>query len=356
MHVAVLGPVIHALRVRNHVDVRYTSEYPERIRPIVPRKRFLTHAEARYQPFDLYMNADPWGAASLTRCARRVNFFHGVAGKYDLDNPAGLQIEFHRYDRVAFINEDRLRRYLDAGVITPKQAALVGYPKLDRLVAGRCDGRAVDALGLPPGRPTALYAPTYSPASSLHQSGEAIVSSLARAGFNVVVKLHDRSLDADPRYNGGVDWRARFRAIARTAPVRLVEKTDVCPWLAAADLLVTDHSSVGFEFLLLDRPLIVYDAPQLAQAARINPEKVSLLRSAATIVRTADELESVAPLALRDRSRLSSARRRVAAEVFYDPGHATDRAVALIDALLRRAPDRATDSLAISMGAGQEAR
>jgi hypothetical protein len=356
MHAAVLGPVIHALRVHHRVDVRFTSEYPERIRGIVPRRRFLTHAEARWQPFDLYINADPWGAAWLTRCAARVNFFHGVAGKYDLDNPAGLQLDFRRYDRVAFINEDRLRRYLDAEVIAPAQAALVGYPKLDRLVTGRCDGTAAQALGLPAGRPTALYAPTYSPASSLHQEGEAIVSSLTRAGFNVVVKLHDRSLDADPRYNGGVDWRARFRAIARTAPVRLVEKPDVCPWLAAADLLVTDHSSVGFEFLVLDRPLIVYDVPQLVQAARINPEKVTLLRSAATVVRAADELESAARLALQDRARLSSARRRVAAEVFYDPGHATERAVALIDALLRRTPGRATDRVAISIGARQEAR
>ena len=27
--------------------------------------------------------------------------------------------------------------------------------------------------------------------------------------------MHDRSLDADPRYTGGIDWRARMRALER---------------------------------------------------------------------------------------------------------------------------------------------
>lgn len=356
MHLAVLGPVIEALEARGNFDVGFTSEYSERVRPLVPGGRFFTHAEARWRRFDLYVNADPWGAASLRRCGARMSFFHGVAGKYDLDNPVGLPLALHRYDCVAFVNADRLRRYVDAQLVRPERAALVGYPKLDRLVSGRCDGKAALAtLDFDGDRPTALYAPTYSPASSL-QAGESIVMSLARAGFNVIVKLHDRSFDPDPHYNGGVDWRARFGAIARSAPVRLVETADSSPWLAAADLMVTDHSSVGFEYLVLDRPLIVYDVPELIEAARINPEKVSLLRSAATVVRRPDEVGGAAAAALRDRALLSPARRRVAEEMFFDPGHATDRAVTLIHAVLHRSGDGASEPMATAIPARREAR
>jgi hypothetical protein len=357
MHLAVLSPVIDAVEARGNLDLRFTSADAERIRPLVPPDRFLTHAKARWERFDLYMNADPWGAASLRRCGARINFSHGVAGKYDLDNPVGLPLELHRYDYVAFVNADRLRRYVDAQLVDPDKAALVGYPKLDRLASGMCDGRAALApLGFPAARPTALYAPTYSPASSLQRSGETIVMSLARAGFNVIVKLHDRSFDSDPRYDGGVDWRARFGAIARSAPVRLVETADSSPWLAAADLMVTDHSSVGFEYLVLDRPLIVYDVPELIEAARINPEKVRLLRSAATVVRTSDEVGSAATAALREPGLLSLARRRVAGEIFFDPGRATDRAVALIDAVLRRSRDARSEPAALGIPARREAR
>ena len=66
----------------------------------------------------------------------RVNFFHGVAGKYDLDRPSGLPMGFEVYDRVAFINRDRMDTLSRGGDRHRRQAALVGYPKLDRLATG----------------------------------------------------------------------------------------------------------------------------------------------------------------------------------------------------------------------------
>lgn len=342
---SVLAPIHEAVQGMAATEVFFTSEYPARMAPLVPAGRFLTHAQAEWRRFDLYLNADPWAAARLRRCARRLNFFHGVAGKYDLDRPAGLPMGFEYYDRVGFINQDRMARYLDAGVVTPSQARLVGYPKLDRLARGEIDGAAVrSALGLAGTRPTVLYAPTYSTASSLHLDGEAIICSLADSGFDVLVKLHDRSLDSDPRYTGGIDWRTRMEALERPGRIRFVTDGDIVPVLAAADLMVTDHSSAGFEFLVLDRPLIVFDAPDLAVAARINPEKIDLLRSAATVVHDAGTLGVAAARALEAAGRLSPQRRRVAASIFHDAGGATDRAISLVRELLGR-PVAALDAV-----------
>lgn len=342
VYLGVLGPIAEQLASRPDVNVWYTSEYPDTIEPLVPEGQFVTHRQAAWRHFSLYMNADPWAAARLRRCEYRVNFFHGVAGKYDLDQPAGLPMGFEVYDRVGFINHDRMQRYLDARIVTATQAALVGYPKLDRLATGGFDAIAYRTrLGLEAARPTALYSPTYSKASSLHLAGEAIVRALAGAGFNVIVKLHDRSLDVDPRYNAGVDWRQRFRTLQPSERVRFIETTDASPALAAADVMITDHSSIGFEYLLLDRPLIVFDAPDLTQVARINPEKVALLRSAATVARTPEETAMLAQREIADPSRLSERRRAVANEMFYRPGSATPRAVALIDALLAHRPEPA---------------
>ena len=340
VYYAVLHPIFDALREMPDVDVSFTSEYPDRIRPLVGSTALRTHQEIEWTRFDVYMNADPWAAARLRRCARRVNFFHGVAGKYDLDRPEGLPMGFQYYDRVAFINRDRMQRYLDAGIVTPRQARLVGYPKLDRLASGRIDGAAIrDSLKLDPGRATAFYGPTYSPASSLHLDGIRIVTTLADHGFNVIVKLHDRSLDADPRYSGGIDWRQRLRAIERPGHIRYVEGPDATPYLAAADVMVTDHSSVGFEYLVLDRPLIVFEAPDLPAAARINPEKIALLRRASTVVRTPQELAVAAWRAIDAPGHLSAERRQVAQEIFYDAGSATKRALALVQELIAQVAD-----------------
>ena len=104
---AVLSPIADALAVEPNVNVWYTSEYPDRLRPLVPPQQFLTHDQVEWRRFDAYVNGDPWAAARLRRCAHRVCFFHGVAGKYDLDNPAGLPMGFEYYSHIAFINRDR---------------------------------------------------------------------------------------------------------------------------------------------------------------------------------------------------------------------------------------------------------
>jgi CDP-glycerol glycerophosphotransferase len=207
---------------------------------------------------------------------------------------------------------------------------------VDALVNGYYDPAAVHAqLQLEMHRPTAIYAPTWSEASSLHLAGEAIVTSLVDSGFNVIVKLHDRSLDlSEPRFSGGIDWRARFARMRITGRISFAEVADSSPLLAASDVMVTDHSSVGFEFCLLDRPLIVFDAPDLVTVARINPDKVRLLRSAADVVARAEQVGPAAVAALDNRNALSDRRRELAREMFHEPGTATERAVALVYDLL----------------------
>ena len=339
VNAAVLRPLVTALADDPAIDWRFIVEQQRRdVFALLERNgwadRLVARGAARRQRWDLYVNADPWGAPWLLRCARRMNLFHGVAGKYDLDNPAQLPMGFQYYDRVAFINEDRMRRYLAAGIVTREQAVLVGYPKLDALARGHYNG-AVErrALGLDCSKPVALYAPTYSPASSLHLAGEEIVTALLKGGFTVIVKLHDRSLDHDPRYNSGVDWRRRF-ALIREPGFLFAEVDDSSPLLAAADVMVTDHSSIGFEFLVLDRPLIVFDAPDLPAAARINPEKIALLRRAADVVRTTSELVATAHAALAAPGRFSAERREVASAIFYRRGGATERAMRVARELL----------------------
>jgi hypothetical protein len=335
---AVLAPVYESLEQRSDVSLQFTSEYPERIRPLIDGRSFLTHTEAEWRRFDLYLNADPWAAARLRRCARRINFFHGVAGKYNLECPTDLPLDFARYDRVAFPNEGRRDAYVAAGIVPAERAALIGFPKADVLVSdsGQTRQRAAD-LGFDDSRPTAIFAPTFSPASALHEHGEAIIEILLACGCNVIAKLHDRSLDPDPRYSGGVDWRARLSRFSRPRFL-LATDADSTPYVLASQLMVTDHSSIGFEFCVLDRPLIVFDMPGLIQAARVNMARVELLRSAATVVSTTSELAAAVATALAAPDARSPQRLRAAAEVFYRPGGATARALRLVYELLALAP------------------
>jgi len=343
VYLAVLGSVIDGLQRDPRVSVFVTGGDSPMVRPAfesagLRRCRWIDRDAASWQRFDLLINADPWDTVHLRRCRQRLNFFHGVAGKYDLDCPAEMPAGFETYTRIAFANRDRMSRYLSAGIVTPSQAALVGYPKLDALVRGAFQSASVRrSLGLDPSRPTVLFAPTWSKASALHVAGEAIIEALLGAGFNVIVKLHDRSLQTSERFTDGIDWRmrlSRFTTSNAEARFALAEGVDSSPYLAAADAMVTDHSSIGFEYFTLDRPLIVFDVPDLARVARINPEKIALLRSAATVTRTPAGVVDALRTELASPSRLGERRRRVAAEMFFQAGTATARALQICYDLL----------------------
>jgi hypothetical protein len=344
MNLAVLAPVWEALAADDRLEIRFTGPPREDLARAFAGAgvgdRVLSRRRAALRRWDLYMNADLWDPAQLWRCRRRINFFHGVAGKYNLDCPAGLPIDFDRYDRVAFPNEGRLRNYVETGLVARDRAVLVGFPKLDRLVnAGTPPPRAAAALGLPTGRRTAIYAPTFSPESSLQKHGVAIAEALLDAGLNVIVKLHDRSLDPDPRYSGGEDWRARFAPLTATGGCLLASDGDSTRYLLASDVMVTDHSTVGFEFCALDRPLVVFDVPGLIAAARVDEGKVRLLRAAAEVVTTPDDAARAARSALNTPGAKAAARAAAVSQVFHDPGRATARAIALCYTLLEcRAP------------------
>ena len=347
MSVAVFEPVLERLRRDPRLEFWFTScdrtWTPESIFGSAGiTTRVLSPGQARWMKFDAYINTDFWNMTWLRRRTKRLHMFHGVAGKYGLDEPVRFAPAIASFDRLMFPNEDRLRRYVGAGLVDQEasQAALIGYPKVDCLVDGSLDRTAIDrALGLDPAVPTVLYAPTWSPYSSLQQQGEAVIRALAQLEVNVIVKLHDRSYDETDRASGGVNWRRRIKALCHHRQVHLAEGPDASPYLFVADVLVTDHSSVGFEFMLLDRPLIVLDCPELVEKARINPEKVLRLRSAADVIDDASGIRGAVERALGDPKRQSQQRTAIASDLFYRPGSAAERAAhCLYDLLSLPAP------------------
>jgi CDP-glycerol glycerophosphotransferase (TagB/SpsB family) len=234
------------------------------------------------------------------------------------------------WDRIFFANERRLRNFVKAGAVDADSSAirLVGLPKTDALVNGAWNRTQVlRSLGLDSTRATVLYAPTWSPASSLNAMGEELIGALLALDVNVIVKLHDRSRDPRPFYSGGVDWVARLQPLLRGRTGVIAPGHDVSPYLVASDVMVTDHSSAGFEFLLCDRPLVRIHRPELIESANIHADYVALLASVSESVDTVSDAVSAVQRSLAWPSALSTQRRAVAADLFYQPGGATARAV-----------------------------
>ena len=105
MNVAILAPIAEALRRDDRVDVVCTAEQPADIAAAITdgdtRFTLMSRAAMRWRRVDICLSADPWDPIELRRCRRRANFFHGMAGKYDLDSPGRLPAGFGEFDRVA---------------------------------------------------------------------------------------------------------------------------------------------------------------------------------------------------------------------------------------------------------------
>jgi hypothetical protein len=293
----------------------------------------VTPGRASLMKFDAYVTSDFMWTRLLHRTCR-IQMFHGVGGKYGFDAPTESLRAWHR---LLFVNQRRLRNCIDAGAIDRDSPAirLVGMPKVDALADGSLDRDTVlEALGLPPERPTVLYAPTWSPASSLNAIGVDLVERLGSMPINVIVKLHDRSLDPRPQYSGGIDWRTELRSLLRDESVVLASGADICPYLAAADVMITDHSSAGFEYLLRDRPIVRIHRPQLIAVANIHPDYVNLLASVSESTTGVNDTAAAVERALAYPYEHSSVRLAVAEDLFYEPGTATKRcADTLYDAI-----------------------
>jgi hypothetical protein len=326
-----VAPVFRAMERDPRIAFHFTAtEEPARMDRIyheAPDVRKIHPRLAALVKFDAYVASDfMW--TPLLRETARVQVFHGVGGKYGFDAPDRSMREWHR---LFFVNERRLRNFIARDAIDADSPAirLVGMPKVDCLVDGTYDRDTVLAsLGLDPALPTVLYAPTWSPASSLNAMGVDLVRGVARMPVNLIVKLHDRSRDLRERYSGAIDWVARLQPLLPAGRGIIAPGHDISPYLVAADLMVTDHSSAGFEYLLRDRPIVRIHRPELIELANIHPDYVSLLQSVSRSAVQPEEVLDAVERGLADPHAQSDARRHVAADLFYKPGGATARSIA----------------------------
>lgn len=105
-------------------------------------------------------------------------------------------------------------------------------PKTDCMVNGCLKRDSIlRSLGIDTGKTVLLYAPTWSPYSSVNAMGVELVERLGQAGFAVIAKLHDRSRSRQYGFSGGVDWgNGLSRLSADSGGILLREATPAPIW------------------------------------------------------------------------------------------------------------------------------
>jgi hypothetical protein len=291
----------------------------------VDRRRVIPIERAREEDFDVLVSAH--GSASLfPRSARQtVQIFHGVSFKNLLVREKYLQ-----YHHLCLPGRYHAELYRRKGLVRPGvgQCLVTGFPKADPLVSGTPDRDALRRrYGVDPGRPTILYAPTGSRQNSLETMGLDVIRRIRDDGrWNLLIKLHDH-----PK-SSGTDWIQALGTVENDR-VRRVRDWDVVPCLQAADLLITDASSVSVEFSLLDRPILFLDVPELLEKVVKRDGALDLDtygRKVGVVVKRPEDVVDAVGDALAHPRRERELRRAMARHVFHDPGRATERVAGVV--------------------------
>lgn len=308
------------IRTKTQTEILYDA--PALYEPFgIDPDQILTVAEIEEMDFDLLFaaNTKPIEPRSI---GRRIQLFHGIsfrnrAIRKEKVTPPDHYFMVGPYMLRAF----RFRRLVRKG---DPRVAKIGFPKTDPLVNGSLDRNEIVAQHEFSGyRPIVLYAPTGAAGNSMVHMGEELIRRLGQTGaYDLLIKPHDHSHD-------GVDWFERLAPLENDH-TRLVRDPDAIPSLFVADLLITDASSVSYEFALLDRPMVFLDVPELLLAEIDRGGLLDLEtwgRKGGLVARDPmDAIEAVAEgLAAPDRH--SSVRQKMVRDLFYNPGTATEAAL-----------------------------
>jgi hypothetical protein len=196
---------------------------------------------------------------------------HGMIGKLGIARlPA--RDRARRFDFIAVGDRLSPLRYARAGA-QPGAFWLTGYPQLDPLFRRE----APPDFGLDRSRPTVLYAPTWNLGfSSAPMLGARLVdlvrgTASRRDSPNLIIKPHPMIALRRPSWlKAWADMERRYER------VRLIAEpdADVTAAMLTADVLISDASSVIFEFLALDRPIILLTNPRHRFDPAYDPEDI----------------------------------------------------------------------------------
>ena len=265
-----------------------------------------------------------------------VQTWHGSAIKrMGFDDPAmrvrprpereAFQRSLRRFDHF-LIRSEHDARTLARGFRLPDRVLLrTGYPRNDALVAARraeersgvrARGPLAAALGIPADHTVLLYAPTFRGAPGARERFALPFDAeefAARFGdrCTLLVRAHYLQHVVLPPGAGG-------------SVLDVGGHDDVTELLTLADCLVTDYSSILFDYALLDRPVICYLPDHDAYLAEDRGTYLDLYDVAPGPVAASQEelFAAVAALKAAEVDHRDARRRFLAAYGEYDTGYA----------------------------------
>ncbi len=179
----------------------------------------------------------------------KIQVFHGLAGEKK------GHFRIRNYFDLYLTQGPYFTRWFSKAAAKHKDFSVVetGWPKLD--VYGKelhkYDSDKLFLLKKSKAKKIILYAPTFSPSLTSAPHLLTQIEELAKSKeYLVVIKFHDLMAE---------DLIDSYKKLSMSFEnVLFIEERNIIKYLLIADLMISDTSSVVYEFLLLDKPVITF--------------------------------------------------------------------------------------------------
>lgn len=152
-----------------------------------------------------------------------------------------------RFDMFTLTSDQDPRQIFTNANVDPAKMVVTGYPRNDAIFDNTSGTIPARVSSIPDGSQTVLYLPTFREDGEVFKDSdidlEILDAELADCDSYFLVKPHENS-------NGALAEYDRVRA--------LDSSMDIYPMLSEIDVLITDYSSVCFDYLLTDGKLLFY--------------------------------------------------------------------------------------------------
>lgn len=241
--IPIVTPLVEYLLTTEHECALYLSAKVAACCPSAWQslRRFSRVQDARnFQP-DFVLS--PGNFVDFRIPGRKVQIFHGLGvekdSHYKIRHFFDCYCTSGPYVTTRFRELQRKYRYF--AVIE------TGWPKVDYIL-NYPTHNLQQKLNIPSDKKIILYAPTFS--TKLESATDLLetIPAIQRDDELWLVKFHE------------LMHKEVITAFAKTCGdmVRIISDYDITPWLHVADVMLSDTSSVIYEFMLLDKPIITY--------------------------------------------------------------------------------------------------
>lgn len=233
---SILRPLYDAILQQDNAEVYWFSTKPERFD--INGENWLESNEAviKYNPDAVFA---PGNVIPSAWPGLKVQLFHGLGeekqGHYRKNGLFQMYCTPGPFITKKFLNNNNGRYIVEE----------TGWPKLDNISRVRRNRKVTFKNEYP----IILYAPTFSRKLTSANSLLNQIVALKKRDYNWIVKFHELM---------DMEIVAKYKGLQNDKFV-VSDSTDILPLMSESDLMLTDTSSVAYEYLFFDKPIVTFN-------------------------------------------------------------------------------------------------